>query len=165
MVLNILKSKLLVIIFILLLVSCSSIPPRGENESREIRTQAWILPVTNDYYVRNIGGIYNFYNENAKGALQLSSMVSKIDIPDKQLLEIAQSQIKGAGELVDISDDSKRGYKSVFTSKGVYWIYWFIVIDRSLIFVTYNTDSSSIDTNEIKIAETLVNGISNTYEP
>ena len=162
MEITILKTKILAFISLLLIVSCSSIPPRGENESAEIRTQAWVMPITNDYYVRKIDGVYNFYKENASGALQLSSMVSGTAIPDQQLIEIAQSQINGAGELVDISDDSMRGYKSVFTSQGVYWVYWFIVIDRSLIFVTYNTDSDTIDANEIKNVEVVVNGISST---
>lgn len=157
-----LKTNIIAIISLLLLVSCSSLPQRGENESTEIRTLAWVLPITNDYYVRKIDGVYNFYKENAKGALQLSSMVSRTDMPDQQLIEIAQSQINGAGELVDISDGTKRGYKSVFTSKGIYWVYWFIVIDRSLIFVTYNTDSNTIDANEIKNVEGVVNGLSST---
>lgn len=151
---------MLAIISLLLLVSCSSTPPQGENESSEIRTQAWVLPFTNGYYVRKIDGVYNFYKKNTKGALQLSSFVSKTAIPDQQLIEITQSQVNGAGKLVDISDGSKRGYKSIFTSQGVYWVYWFIVIDRSLIFVTYNTDSDTIDENEMKVVETMVNGIS-----
>ena len=144
----------------LLLASCSSLPQRNENESIEIRTQSWVLPITHDYYMRKVDGVHNFYKENAKGALQLSSMVSQTPILDQQLLEIAQSQINSSGELTDISDYSKRGYKSVFTSQGVYWMYWFIIIDRSLIFITYNTDVDKIDANEIKNVEALVNGIS-----
>ncbi|QPB83536.1 hypothetical protein CWC22_011275 [Pseudoalteromonas rubra] len=156
------KAKILIIISLLLIVSCSSVPQRGENESIEIRTQAWVLPITHDYYVRKVDGVHNFYKENAKGALQLSSMVSRTPILDQELIEIAQSQINGAGELTGISGDGKRGYKSVFTSQGVYWVYWFIVIDHSLIFITYNTDSDKIDANEIKNVEAVVNGISST---
>lgn len=156
------KRQIVILVVIMFFASCKALTARANSEATEIRTQSWVLPLTTEYHARKEEGIYELYRENAVGALQLSSMAKRSKITDTEILEIAKSQVGNKGELIDISAQNIRGYRSSYEDEGVFWIYWFIVIDRSLILITYNTVSDEINEDEIKEVEALVSGLSST---
>ena len=87
---------------------------------------------------------------------------SNISNTDSELLDIANSQVRDRAKLIILTDVNKRGYKASFSESGVYWTCWIIVIDQSLIFITYNSDLKSLKMDEVNSAQVLVDGLSST---
>lgn len=124
-----------------------------------ILANGWSLQLGNGYSSHKSNGVHNIVKENSVGSLQLSSMTKGSEILDSEVLQIAESQVLGRGKLEKLEDGEKRGYISSFSHDGVYWVYWFVVIKRSLIMATYNSDADKMKLDEVDDARRLIESI------
>ncbi len=139
--------------------SCATGTTKGGNLDSEIRTDSWVLPLLEGYRASFKNGIYDIYKKNSKGILQLSSRVKKSDISDAEFLDLVNVQVGNRAELKNITKDDIRGYNAMFREGHVVWSYWFFVIDRSLIFVTYNVDGNKFNQEEVLDNLKMIDGL------
>ncbi len=149
----------LALIFVFSLASCAT---PTKQESGELIGTNWVMPLQYGYKFSFKDGIHTIYKSESNGPIQLSSYKKEGLISEAELKKIALSQVGQRGELEKVSRENVIGFKSIFKSEGVYWIYWFYAIENTLIFVTYNTEIPRVNSDEVEVVETLVNGISAT---
>jgi len=150
------KVFIFMILWSLLNTSYASEPESIDLSKPAILAKGWSLQLGNGYSSHKSNGVHNIVKENSAGSLQLSSMAKGSEILDSEILQIAESQVLGRGKLEKLEEGEKRGYISSFSHEGVYWVYWFVVIKRSLIMATYNSDADKLKLDEVDDAKKLI---------
>jgi hypothetical protein len=150
------KVIILMVLWSLLNTSYASGSESIDLSKPAILAKGWSLQLGNGYSSNKSNGVHNIVKENSVGSLQLSSMVKGSEILDSEILQMAEAQVMGRGKLEKLEKGEKRGYISSFSHDGVYWVYWFIVIKRSLIMATYNSDADKLKLDEVDDARELI---------